>query len=50
MKELLAIDREGWLAGAESIHEFYQKFGSRLPAELWYEHAALEKRLAAISG
>jgi phosphoenolpyruvate carboxykinase (GTP) len=49
IEELLSIDREGWLAGAESIQEFYQKFGNRLPPELWQEHAELEKRLTAIS-
>ncbi|MCI0706911.1 MAG: phosphoenolpyruvate carboxykinase (GTP) [Ignavibacteriae bacterium] len=46
MDQLLHIDRDGWLAGAEAINEFYEKFGDRLPVELWQEHARLEERLS----
>ena len=46
MKELLAVDREGWKKEIGLIKEYYAKFGSRLPGELLDELAALEKRLA----
>ncbi|HEY5614832.1 MAG TPA: phosphoenolpyruvate carboxykinase (GTP) [Bacteroidota bacterium] len=46
MEQLLHIDRDGWLDGAEAINEFFQKFEDHLPAELWQEHANLEERLS----
>jgi phosphoenolpyruvate carboxykinase (GTP) len=46
MKELAAMDREGWIKATESISEFYQQFGDRLPQELWDEHRRLKERLA----
>jgi len=45
MKELLAVDREGWFKEIILVKEHYAKFGSRLPRELTDELAALEKRL-----
>ena len=45
LRELLFVDREGWKREAASIHEHYGKFGDRLPAELWSQLEALEKRL-----
>jgi len=45
MAELLAVDREGWLAEVASIREHYAQFGDKLPAELNNQLGALEKRL-----
>ncbi|TCW62010.1 phosphoenolpyruvate carboxykinase (GTP) [Treponema sp. J25] len=46
MKELLAVDIEGWKKEIADIREnHYPKFGSKLPKELWDELDAIEKRL-----
>jgi phosphoenolpyruvate carboxykinase (GTP) len=47
VKELLAIDVEGWLAELPKIREYYDKFGDRLPERLSKELAALKERLEA---
>ncbi len=46
VKELLTVDKELWKEEAKGIHEFYGKFGDRLPEELSRQLAALEERLA----
>jgi phosphoenolpyruvate carboxykinase (GTP) len=47
MKELLAVDIEGWKKEIADIREnHYPKFGNRLPKELMNELEAIEKRLA----
>ena len=43
--ELLSVDVNLWKEEAKGIHEFYGKFGDRLPKELADQLAALEKRL-----
>jgi len=45
MKELLSVDKEGWLREVGLIREHYASFGDRLPEELKIELDALEKRL-----
>lgn len=45
VKGLLNVDTALWKEEAKGIHEFYAKFGDRLPKELSDELAALEKRL-----
>ncbi|MGH2566898.1 MAG: phosphoenolpyruvate carboxykinase (GTP) [Bacteroidota bacterium] len=45
MANLLSIDRAGWLDSAEAINEFFQRFGDRMPQELWDEHANMEQLL-----
>ncbi|MBI5464904.1 MAG: phosphoenolpyruvate carboxykinase (GTP) [Ignavibacteriales bacterium] len=47
MEELTALDKPGWLKGADSMKEFFDPFGSRMPKEIWYEHEQLCKRLHA---
>jgi phosphoenolpyruvate carboxykinase (GTP) len=47
LKELFAIDREGWLEAVKGQQEFFTKFGNRLPPEIWQESEALAKRLQA---
>jgi len=42
---LLSVDTEVWIEEASLIPPAYEKFGDRLPRELWDEHAALVGRL-----
>jgi len=42
---LLSVDPEIWREEAALIARDYQKFGDRLPAELWSQHEALLERL-----
>ena len=46
VKGLLGVDVELWKEEAKGIHEFFGKFGDKLPKELADELAKLEKRLA----
>lgn len=43
--DLLSVDKDLWKEEAKGIHEFYAKFGDRLPKELSDQLEALEKRL-----
>ncbi len=45
MKNLLSVDVESWKADIANIKEFYNQVGDHVPAEMWQELAALEKRL-----
>ena len=45
MKELFKVDKGEWKKELEGIRDHYKKFGSRLPAALSAELAALEGRL-----
>jgi phosphoenolpyruvate carboxykinase (GTP) len=45
MTELLAVSRDDWHTEAESIGEFFAKFGGRLPGEMERQRQALIKRL-----
>ncbi|MFB3853549.1 MAG: phosphoenolpyruvate carboxykinase (GTP) [Vicinamibacterales bacterium] len=42
---ITSVDVEGWLAELPLIRSHYEKFGDRLPAELWRELEMLESRL-----
>ena len=44
--DLLSVDKDLWKEEAKGIHEFYGKFGSKLPKELENQLAGLEDRLA----
>ena len=46
MKELTAVDKEGWKAELPLIKEHFATFGYRLPKALNDELSALEQRLA----
>jgi phosphoenolpyruvate carboxykinase (GTP) len=47
MKELLAVDIEGWKKEIADVREnHYPKFGAKMPKELVKELEAIEKRLA----
>jgi phosphoenolpyruvate carboxykinase (GTP) len=45
LQELLAVDREGWIEASHGQREFLDKFGGRMPREIWQENEALEQRL-----
>jgi len=45
LKELLSIDKQGWLKGTEGIEEAFGQFGDRLPGELWEQHKKMRQRL-----
>ena len=45
LKGLLDVDRDLWKEEAKGIHEFYGKFGDKLPEALRNELEKLEKRL-----
>jgi phosphoenolpyruvate carboxykinase (GTP) len=47
MRKLLAVDKKAWLAELDSIHKFFDQFGTRLPDPIWAQHAALRQRLLA---
>ena len=45
IKELLTVDVESWKEDTKNIREFYAQIGDHVPAELYAELEALEKRL-----
>jgi phosphoenolpyruvate carboxykinase (GTP) len=45
LKELLAVDRKGWLDAATGQSKFFAQFGDRLPRGIQQEHDALIRRL-----
>jgi phosphoenolpyruvate carboxykinase (GTP) len=45
--QLLKVDVEGWNTELQHIRQHYDRFGSKLPAGLREELAALEQRLTA---
>ena len=49
MTVLTTVDHAVWKDEAAQIPAFYDRFGARLPDELWRQHAALVKRLDTAS-
>jgi phosphoenolpyruvate carboxykinase (GTP) len=47
LKQLVAVDREGWRQNLKNQAEYFDKFGDRLPAGIKEEHRALAARLKA---
>ena len=45
IKDLLSVDVESWKADVQNIKEFYAQVGDHVPATMYEELAALEKRL-----
>ncbi len=45
IKELVSVDHDSWKADIDNIKEFYNLIGERVPAEMWEELEALDKRL-----
>ena len=46
LRQLLAVDIEGWKKEAEDVSNFYRKFGDRLPPALESELTQLGTRLS----
>ena len=46
LSTLLDVDAEVWSQEAALIPAFFERFGERLPAALWAQHAALTERLS----
>ncbi len=44
-EELLGVDRDAWMAEADTRDRFFQRFGDKLPPEIFFENAALRFRL-----
>ncbi|HEX4057226.1 MAG TPA: phosphoenolpyruvate carboxykinase (GTP) [Galbitalea sp.] len=47
LEQLFAIDREAWLAEADSTEEYFDTFGGRVPGELYGELETLREKLRA---
>ena len=47
LRELLTVDRKEWLEVIVGQKEYLQKYGDRMPKEIWQQCEALEKRLQA---
>ena len=45
MEELLTVSKDDWRTDADSIGEFFGKFGEHLPGEMSRQREALVKRL-----
>jgi phosphoenolpyruvate carboxykinase (GTP) len=45
VKQLLAVEKDGWLSEVDGLSKYYDEFGDRLPAELREQLAALKARL-----
>ncbi len=49
MEELLLVDLANWAEEVESIGQFYDKFGARLPEEIRFEKEKLTQRLQHVA-
>ncbi|MDJ0847680.1 MAG: phosphoenolpyruvate carboxykinase (GTP) [Myxococcota bacterium] len=47
LAELLRVDVDGWLSELPQIKEYYEKFGSHMPKELFAQLDSLKERLEA---
>jgi phosphoenolpyruvate carboxykinase (GTP) len=47
LRELLTVNRKEWLEVIADQKEYLQKYGDRMPKEIWQQCEALEKRLQA---
>ena len=47
LEQLLSVDPAAWETESESHKAFLEKFGDRMPAEIWKQYEAFKARLAA---
>ena len=47
LRKLFAVNREEWKDEHQQVTTFFEKIGSRMPKELWQQHAELSQRLEA---
>jgi phosphoenolpyruvate carboxykinase (GTP) len=45
MDKLLEVNKEEWIAEAESTSEYFKQFGNRMPSDLLSQHESLMRRL-----
>ena len=48
LERLIGVDRAGWLRESDDIEEFFKKFGSRMPPEMWDELRAMKEKLLSL--
>jgi phosphoenolpyruvate carboxykinase (GTP) len=46
LEKLFVIDKDGWLREAADIEDFFKKFGSHMPREMWDELEAMRRKLS----
>ena len=49
IEELLCVDSADWIAELDSTRQFFGRFGSALPQEIWKQHEALHQRLGRVT-
>ncbi len=47
LEAALYCDRDQWFEALDELREFYEQFGSRLPAPIWEAHAQTARRFRA---
>jgi len=45
LEKLFEVDKKGWLREAEEIKTFFEKFGDRMPKEIWEEYHRMRAKL-----
>ncbi len=48
IQQLLKVDPADWVEEAEATRKFFEKFGKRLPPEIWRQHEQLAQRLQRV--
>jgi len=49
MEELLRVDPADWGPEVDATKQFFGRFGSALPQEIWNQHAHLQQRLSRVT-
>lgn len=49
VENLLRVDPADWTSELDETKHFFEKFGKRLPAEVWHEHEQLAARLQRVA-
>jgi len=49
MQELLRVDPADWGPEVDATKQFFGRFGSALPQEIWNQHAHLQQRLSRVT-
>ncbi|HEX9760068.1 MAG TPA: phosphoenolpyruvate carboxykinase (GTP) [Candidatus Acidoferrales bacterium] len=49
MEALLRVNPDDWAGELDDTRAFFEKFGTRLPKELWQEHEKLAERLGRVA-
>jgi len=49
IEELLRVDPADWNAELDSTRQFFNRFGSALPQEIWKQHEELNQRLGRVT-